>query len=207
MDSILSSLKSKINKKECERSSQFEINKYLKTLIQTQDEKNLDLENRIDSMIKFKQIVKSSSSIQWKGCHKVYITSLFTPHVKLCPKLDHNALKLQVVEYRLENEKDKANSHYVYVIEVNFAGTSWTVERRYKEFYELHKKLLEESSKTENMYDNEQQFSKTYNSPSVLNEFDFQVLSKAVEMSQESIITLVKERLKFLQAYTDFINI
>ena len=127
--------------------------------------------------------------------------------MKLCPKLDHNALKLQVVEYRLENEKDKANSHYVYVIEVNFAGTSWTVERRYKEFYELHKKLLEESSKTENMYDNEQQFSKTYNSPSVLNEFDFQVLSKAVEMSQESIITLVKERLKFLQAYTDFINI
>jgi chromosome segregation ATPase len=98
LESLLTAVKSKMNRKERERTSLVEINKYLNSLIQTQDQKNIDLENKVDSMNRFKQMVKSASMLQCKGCMKSYQTALFTPHVKLCPKLEHNGLRLEVIE-------------------------------------------------------------------------------------------------------------
>jgi chromosome segregation ATPase len=83
LDSLLTAMKSKMNKKERERASLVEINKHLNGLIQKQDLKNIELENRIDSMQRFKQVVKSSKSVQCKGCLKTYQTTLFSAHVKM----------------------------------------------------------------------------------------------------------------------------
>ena len=62
--SLLTTFKSKLNKKEREKSSLGEVNKYLNSLINNLDQKNIDLENSIDSLRRFKALVRKSSALK-----------------------------------------------------------------------------------------------------------------------------------------------
>ena len=107
-NSLLTTFKSKLNKKEREKSSLGEVNKYLNSLINNLDQKNIDLENSNDSMRRFKALVRNSSALKCKGCEKTYPTALFTPHVSLWPKLEQN----ETNSCSKENNQDLVNQKY-----------------------------------------------------------------------------------------------
>lgn len=189
LESLLSAVKSRMSKKEKDRVSVIEINKYLNSLIQKQDQKNIELENKLDSMTRFRQIVKSSKTIQCKGCGQSYMTSLFSPHVKLCPKLEHNGLNLQVLECNIYTNKTAEAPHYYYKIMVSFAGDTWIENKTFKDLYKFHKALL-------NLFPNDK----------FLSEYNFESLSKTDNLSGSQKEELSKNRLEFLKEYTHDIS-
>jgi hypothetical protein len=189
LENLLSAVKSKMNKKERERTSLVEINKYLNSIIQNQDQKNIELENKIDAMKRYKDAFKSSSSLQCKGCRKTFEAVLFSPHIKICPKLEQNGLNLQVVECNVIINENTQEMHYIYKTVISFAGDSWSESKTYKEFFKFHKKLTP-------IFPNDQ----------LLTEYDFEKLDKQECTTGEEKQILSVKRLEFLQDYTDSLN-
>ena len=189
LENLLSAVKSKMNKKERERTSLVEINKHLSKFIRNQDQKNIELENKIDSMQRFKLSIKSSEALQCKGCRKTFKTTLFGAHVKLCPHLEHNGLNLNIQECNVITNENTGEMHYSYKMEVSFAGDFWTENKTYKEFYKFHKKFL-------NLFPNDE----------YAKEFEFEKLDKHECDSGEDKRYLSEKRLLFLQDYIDYLN-
>ncbi|CAI2380294.1 unnamed protein product [Moneuplotes crassus] len=189
LENLLSAVKSKMNKKERERTSLVEINKHLNQFVRTQDQKNIELENKIDSMKRFKTSVKSSCALQCKGCKKTFETALFSAHASLCPLLEHNGLNLEVQECNVVTNQSTKEMHYVYKMMVSFAGDSWLENKTYKEFYKFHKKLLTLFPKDE-----------------FLGEFDFEKFDKYSSDTGDQKQHLSQQRLLFLQDYTRVLN-
>jgi len=189
LESLLAAVKSKMNKKERERSSLVEINKHLNTLMQKQDEKNIELENNVDVLRKYKQTVKSAHAVQCKGCMKTYPIALFSSHVKLWPKLEHNGLRLEVQEWYIDRENHDDDPKYFYKILVTFAGDIWTEKSTYRDFYKFHKVL-------KSAFQNED----------FLSEYDFECLNKANDLSGSQKSELSEKRLEFLKQYSEDLN-
>jgi len=88
-------------------------------------------------------MVKCASSMDCKGCTRGFTPSLFSAHIAICKKIEWNGLVVQVLELvKVAGQKNTA--HYEFKMLVNYMGTAWFVFKWFKEFYQLHQKLLKE---------------------------------------------------------------
>lgn len=78
-----------------------------------------------------------------KGCNRGFTPSLFSAHIAICKRIERNGLIVQVLEL-VKVAGNKNTAHYEFKMLINYMGSAWFVFKRFKEFYQLHQKLLKE---------------------------------------------------------------
>jgi hypothetical protein len=119
-------------------------NKHLLISLDKLEERNQQLESKIERLKRYQRMVKHASSLQCSLCGKYLNSTVFPAHLNIClrdsQKLTSESEQYNiVVSQTLIKEGDKPYAEYI--VSITYRGKSWNVARRYKTFCDLHSAL------------------------------------------------------------------
>ena len=83
---------------------------------------------------------KSAKRLECCGCQKSFTPALFSAHIAICRKIERAGLSACVMDVVKVSSRE-STAHYEFKMKVGYAGLSWYVFKRFKQFYFLHKKV------------------------------------------------------------------
>lgn len=123
----------------------FEANKHLSFALDKLETRCQQLEQKVQHLKKFKKMVKNASALQCKMCGKNLAAAVFSAHLSVCQRGPSRGGSTRaftiIVSQTFVRELPDQKPFTEYLISVTYGGKSWTINRRYKMFCNLHSAL------------------------------------------------------------------
>jgi len=83
-----------------------------------------------------------------KGCAKSFTPNIFSAHTQTCRGLEQQGLDVKVTDI-VKVPGHGSTAHYEFKMLVTYQGHSWFVYKRFKQFFQLHNSLRDETLEKE----------------------------------------------------------
>jgi hypothetical protein len=144
-EALMQALQNRPNETPRHIEKAFEANKHLSFALDKLETRCQQLEEKVQHLKKFKKMVKNSSALQCKMCGKNLASAVFSAHLSVCQRGPARGGSTRtftiIVSQTLVRELPDQKPFTEYLISVTYGGKSWTINRRYKMFCNLHSAL------------------------------------------------------------------
>lgn len=112
-------------------------------------EKLTRYEKKLKEAKVYHRLFRHSQTVQCKYCSKFYPSNGFLSHSQICAigetstcdKINLSGLAITITQTVIKEDENLRKPFTIYVIEVKLDGDTWIVQRKYKEFCNLHEEL------------------------------------------------------------------
>ena len=114
----------------------------------TLSEKYGKLEKKLKETKIFLRWFRHSKTIQWKYWNKFYPSASFMEHSEtwmiedtMSENMNMSSIEIAITQTLIREDESSKKPFTIYVIEIILEGENWSVQRKYKEFCQLHDNL------------------------------------------------------------------